>query len=191
MSCTQTDFFEFFTIFDKHCCNKYRFCHRSFRWSGRLERFTRFTGETVQIQAVIPVSSSDQRKFVRSEMCCCIMERFVQMFKQRYFRTFLTVKWYRLIKNAIITGFFQIGGNRCNQPQRIIIKSASDIEIALLCQWLILMICASVRELCRCNINNSFPCAFRNQMYKSEKILTGITESHASSGAGFIIRCRS
>ena len=191
MSCTQTDFFKFFTIFNKHCCNKYRFCHRSFGWSGCLERFTGFTGEAVQIQAVIPVSSSDQRKFVRSEMCRCIMERFVQMFKQRYFRTFLTVKWYQLIKNAIITGFLQIGSNRCNQPQRVIIKSTSDIEIALLCQWLILMICASVRELCRCNINNSFPCAFRNQMYKSEKILTGITESHASSGAGFIIRCRS
>ena len=51
-------------------------------------------------------------------------------------------------------------------------SATSDIEITLLCQWLILMICASVRELCGCNINNSFPCAFRNQMYKSEKILT-------------------
>ena len=48
--------------------------------SGCLERFTGFTGEAVQIQTVIPVSTSDQRKFVRSEMCRCIMERFVQMF---------------------------------------------------------------------------------------------------------------
>ena len=58
-------------------------------------------------------------------------------------------------------------------------------------QWLILMISTSIRELCGSNIQNPFSCTFRNQMDKSQKILTGIPESHSSSCSGFIIGSRS
>ena len=80
MPCTATDLFIFFSIFYEHSCNKHRFCHRSFRWTSGLERLSRFTGETVQIQTVIPVSSSNKRQSMWSQMCHCKLERAMQMF---------------------------------------------------------------------------------------------------------------
>ena len=68
MTCTSAELFKLFSIFYKHTCNKYRFRYSSLRRSGRLERFSRFTGKTVQIQTIIPVCPSDQRKFMRSTM---------------------------------------------------------------------------------------------------------------------------
>ena len=86
------DFCEFFSIFYEHTCDKYGFCNRSFRWAGCLEGFSWFCGETVQIQTVIPVCASDQWKFVRSEMSCCIFERTMQMLIQRSCLFFLIIK---------------------------------------------------------------------------------------------------
>lgn len=52
------------------------------------------------------------------------------------------------------------------------------------------MICTSVFKLCCCNIQNTLSCAVRNQMYETKQILTGITESHASSDTGFEVGSR-
>ena len=86
------DFCKFFTIFYKHTGDKYRFGNRSFRWSCSLERFSWFCGEAVQIQAVIPVCASDQRKFVRSEVSGCVFKRTAQMLIQRSCFFFLVIK---------------------------------------------------------------------------------------------------
>ena len=85
------------------------------------------------------------------------------------------------IQDGVIPGFFDICCGTCNQPERIIVETASDIRITFLGQRLILMICTSVFKLCCCNIQNTLSCAVRNQMYETKQILTGITESHAAS----------
>ena len=111
-----TELLKFFSIFHKHTCNKYRFCHRAFRRPCCLKGFSRFTGKTVQIQAVIPVCPSDQRKFVRTKMGYCVIKRFLQMFKKRYLCSLLTIKGYLHIKYPIITSLFDICCYCCDQP---------------------------------------------------------------------------
>ena len=41
-----------------------------------------------------------------------------------------------------------VGGSTRNQPQRIIVETASDVGVALLGERLVLMVCASVLKLC-------------------------------------------
>ena len=94
------------------------------------------------------------------------------------------------IQDGVIPGFFDVCCGTCNQPERIIVETASDIRITFLGQRLILMICTSVFKLCCCNIQNTLSCAVRNQMYETKQILTGITESHASSDTGFEVGSR-
>ena len=71
-----------------------------------------------------------------------------------------------------------------NQPQRIIIESASDIHITALGERLILVISASVRKLRGCNVQDTLPGTLRDQMDEAKQILTGIPEAHPAS------RCR-
>ena len=139
---------KFSAIFYKHGCNKDRFCNWSFGRSRCLKRFSRFTGKTVQIQTVIPVRSSDQRKFMRSQMCHSKPERPVQMLKQRFLGSFFAVEWNCLFQDSIIPCFFEICCHCCNKPQWIIIESTSYVRISLFCQRLILMIGTSVHKLC-------------------------------------------
>ena len=52
------------------------------------------------------------------------------------------------------------------------------------------MVSASIFKLCGCNIKNTLSCTFRDQMYESQEILAGITESHTAACAGFVIGSR-
>ena len=102
----------------------------------------------------------------------------------------IAVKRYHFLQNPQIPGFTDISRSTCNQPERVIIKSAADIRIPLFRQRLILMICAAVFKLRRCDIQNPLPGPVRNQMHKAEQILAGIPKSHPPSYARFIIRSR-
>ena len=124
--CTSADLCKFPAIFYKHCHDKYRLCHRSLRRSCRLERFTRLTGEAVQVQTVIPVRPSDQWKSVRSKMCHSKLERPVQMLKQRLFGSLFAVKRHWLIQDLIITRLFDVCRHCRDQPQQGIVKSTSN-----------------------------------------------------------------
>ena len=91
------DLCEFSAVFYKHTCDKYRLCNRSFGRSCSLEGFSRFCGEAVKVQAVVPVCTSDQWQLVRSEMSGCIFERTAQMLVQRCCFFFLIIEIYHLI----------------------------------------------------------------------------------------------
>ena len=56
----------FFTVFYEHTGNEYGFCHGSFTGTEGLEGFSGMSGETVQVQTVIPVGAADQRQIVRT-----------------------------------------------------------------------------------------------------------------------------
>ena len=162
----------FSAVFHEHSGDKDGFCHRAFRWSGRLERLTRSVGEAVQIQTVIPVSTPDQRKVMRSFMVDNIAEGARQMLKERSSRGFIVVKRNLLIKNGEISGLLDIGSSTCDQPERVVIEAAADVHVAFFGERLILMVCAAVLKLSGGNVNNTFLCALRNQMYEAEQILT-------------------
>ena len=92
------------------------------------------------------------------------------------------------MKDGVITGFFYVCTDCSNEPQRIVIKTTSDIQIAALGQRLVLMVSTAVLHLGSGDIENSCTGTFRDQMYEAKKILTGITEAHAAACSGFKIR---
>ena len=114
-------------------------------------------------------------------MCHCKLERPVQMLKQGFFRSLFAVKRHWFIQDLIITRLFEVCRHCRDQPQRVIVKSTSNIRISLPGQRLVLMICTSILKLCGCNIKNPLPRPLRDQMHKSQKILAGITESHSAA----------
>ncbi len=65
---------------------------------------------------------------MRTKMVCCILEGTAEMFKQRLLSTWLAVKWNFCIQDGSIAGFFQVSSNCSDQPQRIIVETASDIQ---------------------------------------------------------------
>ena len=147
-------------------------------------------GEAVQVQAVIPVSTADQRKVMRAEMIDGEIKRPLEVLHQCCGNGHIVVVRNDLIQNGIITCLSCISADGSNEPQRIIVETGADSRIALLGKRLVLMISRAVLELCGSNVNDSLPCTFRNQVYKAEKILTGITEAHAAADSGFIVGSR-
>ena len=49
------------------------------------------------------------------------------------------------------------------------------------------MVSTAVLELGGSDINDTLSCTVRNQMYETEQILTGITETHTTADSGFVI----
>ena len=78
------------------------------------------------------------------------------------------IKRNHLIKDRGITCLADISGYAGNQPHWIIIEAGTDISVSFLSEWLILMICTTIRELGRSDINDSFTGTLRDQMYESE-----------------------
>ena len=147
--------------------------------------------EAVEVETVIPVCASDERQGMRSEMCCGISEALPEMIKERFGVVFIAVISALLIENAEVAGLLYVSRYAGYEPERIVIETASDGHVAALCQRLILMIGASVRELRVCYVYDPLTGSFRYQMNESEKILARIAESHAASEAAFIVAGRS
>ena len=94
---TSADFRKLISIFHVHTCNKHRLCNWSLGRPGSLERLSRLIGEAVQVQAVVPVCPSDQRKLVRSKMGAAVLEGTAQMLKQGCCFFHMTVKGNHLV----------------------------------------------------------------------------------------------
>ena len=144
----------------------------------------------VQVQTVVPVCSSDKRKAVRSFMGSDKIKGTFQVFHKGNCCGHIVVKRHLFFQNRKISGFTDIGVYCSDKPQRIVVESASDIGISLFGQGLILVVSAAVWKLCGSNVNDTVSCPLWNKMEESQKVLAGITESHASADAGFIIRSR-
>jgi len=118
---------------------------------------------------------------MRAEMINRIMEGTTKVLHEVGSLGWITVVWCHLVKDCIITGLLNICSSTCNQPKRIVVEAASDIGITFLGKWLVLMISTTIFKLCSSDIQDTLSCAVRNQMYESEQILAGISESHTTS----------
>ena len=116
-----------------------------------------------------------------------IIQRSFQMFHQRDGGRYVVIKRNHFVQDSKVSGFPDISACSGDEPEWIIIKTTSDIGVSTFGQWLILMIGTSVFELSGGNINDTLSCPFWNQMYESEQILAGVTESHATSDTGFVV----
>ena len=141
----------------------------------------------VEVQTVIPVCTSDKRKLVRTLVIDCVIKGSLKMLHKRLCHRHIIVKRNDLVKDRHISGLTDVSACSCDEPKGIIVESGSDVGVALLGKGLILMVCTSVLELGGSDIDYPLTCAVGDKMYKSEQILTGISESHSASDTGFII----
>ena len=175
----QAELTVFFAVLDEHAGDEHGFRHRAFAGSAGLEGFSWSIGEAVQIQAVVPVRASDQRQAVRALVGHDVVKGSCEMLEERNLGRFIIVERNHLIKNREVARLLDVGGGACDQPQRVIVESGSDIGIAPLGERLVLMIRGAVLKLRRSNVDDPFARFLRDQMDKAEKILVGITEAHA------------
>ena len=103
-------------VFDKHAGNENAFSDRAFAGACGLEAFTRVFGKAVQIQAVVPVGTADQRQVVGTEVCDGIAETAAQMFHQRLRCARVAVEGAGLFQDAPVAGLAQVGVGAGNQP---------------------------------------------------------------------------
>ena len=68
---------------------------------------------------------------MRSFMVDNIAEGARQMLKERSSRGFIVVKRNLLIKNGEISGLLDIGSSTCDQPERVVIEAAADVQCCL------------------------------------------------------------
>ena len=109
---------------------------------------------------------------MRTKMSRCVFEALSQMIEKRSLVLFVVIICAQFIENAEIACLSQICSHSGYEPQRVIVEAASDRTVAAFCQRLILMVCASVGELGVGYIYDPFSCACRDEVYKTEKVLT-------------------
>ena len=177
-------------VLDIHTGDEHALGYRTLARAGGLEAFARLFAEAVQVQAVVPVSTANQRQTMRTLVGAQIAEAAAQMLKQRLCKAVVVVKVHRFVQNRVVARLAQIGVHGSNQPQRVIVEAGADVHVALFRQRLVLVVGAAVGELGGGNVQNALPRAGGDQMHKAEQILTGIAEAHAAAGAALIIAGR-
>ena len=110
-----------------------------------------------------------------------------QMLHEGLRERFIIIKRHRFVQNRDVAGLSDISADSCDEPERVIVKSAADIRVALLGEGLVLVIRVAVRELSGSNIDDPLSGALRYKVNETEQILTGISKAHASSDTGLII----
>ena len=112
-----------------------------------LERLVGIPAEAIEIQAVIPVRTTDERQAVRPEIVHHMVERYPQMLEKGHLRAGFIVKRNHLIEYGEVPRLLEVGNRTEDQPHRVVVESASDIVVATLAKRLVLMVAATVREL--------------------------------------------
>ena len=144
--------------------------------------------EAVEIEAVVPVSAAYERDAVRPLVGDRVVHAPAQMLHERLRERSIIIKGHRLIQNRDIACLADISADSCDEPERVIVKSAADIGIAFLGKGLILVVRAAVGELRGGNVDDPLSCALGYKVNETEQILAGISKAHASPDAGLIIR---
>ncbi len=120
-----------------------------------LERLVGIAGETVEIQTIVPVGTSDKRQPVRTEVLHYMVETDAQVLHQRHFAAGLIVPRHKLVKDGEVTRFADICRSAEDEPHRIVVEASAYIVVATLGERLILMVTTAVRELRRGYIDNA------------------------------------
>ena len=81
-----------------------------------------------------------------------IVEGSSQVFHKIRCLGIIVVVWCALIQNGVVSGFFDVSCSSGNEPQWVIVKTASDIRVPFFGEWLVLMISTAVFKLCGSDI---------------------------------------
>ena len=109
------------------------------------------------------------------------------MLKQRPLRARPVVEGHRLVQNAAVARFAQIGGGAGDEPQRVVVKAGAHVGVASFGQRLVLVVGAAVLKLNGGNVENAPARAVGDQMNESEQILAAVAKAHAAPGSALKI----
>ena len=155
-----------------------------------LERLARRVGETVEVQAIVPVGAADERQAVRAEAFERVIEAAAQVFVERLLGAGLVLELHRLVEDAPVAGFLEVGRDAEDEPVRVVVEAAADVVVAALGERLILVERAAGLELRGGDVEDAFAGAGRNHLDEAEQVLVRIAEAEAAADAGFVERRR-
>ena len=105
-----------------------------------LERLVRVIGETVEVEAVIPVSPAYERKSMRSQMVQNMVEAHAQVFHKRKLGPRAVVEGHRFLQNGEVARFLEICHGAEDEPKRIVVEAASYVVVSPFGQRLVLVV---------------------------------------------------
>jgi len=148
--------------------NEYAFSHSAILIGCGLERLSGLIGETIEIEAVIPIRSPNQRQTMWTPPVQRVLDGFLQVNIEGLLAARLVVKGDRFIQDLPVTRFFKVSSNRENQPERIVIEITSNVIIAALGQGLVLVICSTGGQLRGSQVQDTLPRPRWNQVHKAQ-----------------------
>ena len=125
-------------------------------------------GEAVEVQAVVPVGAPDERQLVRPEMRAGEPEAAAKMLHEGRHIVLIAVKRHAFLQNRPVACFAQVCVYTGNEPERVVVEAAADGKVAFLCERLVLVIGAAVRELRGGDVENALSRAFGDDMDKAK-----------------------
>jgi len=163
-----------------------RLRHLAILVGGGLKGLPRGVGKAVEIEAVVPVGTADQRQAVRADALERIGQAALQMFVKRGFTAGLIVIRDHLVKNRPVAGLLEISAGAEDQPEGIVIEIAADVVVAAFGQRLVLMIGAPAGQLGGRQVQHPLAGALRHHVDEAEEVLIGIAEAEAAADAGLV-----
>ena len=155
-----------------------------------LETLVRIPREAVQIEAVVPVGTADERQPVRTKILDNVIERHAQMLEERYLCSWLVVEGHHLIEDGEVARLLDVGNCAEDEPARVVVETTANVVVAAFRERLVLVIASAVGELCRSNVDDALAGTFGNLMDKAHEVLVGVAEAHAASDPTLEERCR-
>ena len=174
----------------KQACDEDRFGNLAVLVRRGLERLARRVREAVEIQAVVPVGSTDERQAVRTDTFEGVIETAAQVFVKRLLGARFVFELHRFVEDAPVAGFLEVGRDAQDEPVRIVVEAAADVVVPAFGERLILVERAAGLELRGRDVEDAFAGAGRDHLDKAQQVLVRITETQTPADAGFVERRR-
>ena len=92
---------------------------------------------------------------MRTEVVDDVVHRNLEVLEEGNFRAGLIVEWHHLVENREVARFLDICHGAEDEPAGVVVESATDVVVAALGKWLILVVAAAIGELCRGDIDDA------------------------------------
>ncbi len=87
------------------------------------------------------------------------------------------------LQEGPVTGLLEVAGHAQDQPERVVVETATDIRVAALGQGLVLVPGAAVLELRGGHVEEALPHALGHLVHASQQVLAGVAEPDAAADA--------
>ena len=122
---------------------------------GGLERLVGVPREAVEVQAVVPVGTANERQGVWAEVLDDVVHGHLQVLEERHLGAGLVVEGNHLVKDREVARLLDIRHGAEDEPAGVVVESAADVIVAALGQRLVLVVAAAVGELCRGDVDDA------------------------------------